>query len=88
MKFDVWCPNLGSGPEDAMAFEAIDAEQAATKWADLEDSRSADYWIVGGEDAHVCVRKHGDEDVHEFVVHGWADRAYSARCLSRRRDAS
>ena len=51
MKYDVWCPDLGSGPEDAMAFEAFDAEHAAAEWAYWEDGHSADYWIVGGQDA-------------------------------------
>ena len=44
MKFDVWCPDLGSGPEDARVFEAFDAEHAATEWADWEDGYSADYY--------------------------------------------
>ena len=81
MKFDVWCPDLGSGPEDARVFEAFDAEHAATEWADWEDGYSADYWIVGGQDALVCVRPHGGEDVHEFLVHGRTERAYSAHAL-------
>lgn len=81
MKFDVWCPDLGSGPEDARVFEAFDAEHAATEWADWEDGYSADYWIVGGQDARVCVRPHGGEDVHEFLVQGRTERAYSAHSL-------
>lgn len=81
MKFDVWCPDLGSGPEGARVFEAFDAEHAATEWADWEDGYSADYWIVGGQDARVCVRKHGGGDVHEFLVQGRTERAYSAHAL-------
>ena len=82
-KFDVWCPDLGSGPEDARVLEAFDAEHAATEWADWEDGYSADYWIVGGQDAHVCVRKHGgdDVDVYEFLVQGRTERAYSAHAM-------
>lgn len=80
-KFDVWCPDLGSGPEDARVLEAFDAEHAATEWADWEDGYSADYWIVGGQDAHVCVRKHGGDDVYEFLVQGRTERAYSAHAM-------
>lgn len=78
-KYEVWCPDLGSGPEDARAFDAYDSAQAAEKWADWEDGYSADYWIVGGQDAHVCVRQLGGTMVHEFVVTGRTERAYSAR---------
>lgn len=81
MKFDVWCPDLGSGPEDARTFEAFDAEHAATEWAHWEDGASADYWIVGGQDARVCVKKHCGGKVHEFLVQGRTERAYSAHAL-------
>ncbi len=83
MKYDVWCPDLGSGPEDARVFEAHEACAAAERWADWEDNYSADYWIVGGTDARVCVREHGGETVHEFVVSGRTDRIYSARPAPR-----
>ena len=81
MKYDVWCPDLGSGPEDAMAFEAFDAEHAAAEWAYWEDGHSADYWIVGGQDARVCVREHSGGTVYEFVVQGRIERAYSAHAV-------
>lgn len=81
MKYDVWCPDLGSGPEDAKIFEAHAEYAAAEAWADREDAQSADYWIVGGTDARVCVRQHGKEDVFEFVVSGRQERAYSAKPL-------
>lgn len=81
MKFDVWCPDRDSGPEDARVFEAMYAELAATQWAYREDESSGDYWIVGGQGVRVCVRAHGDEDVHEFLVVGWIERAYSARAV-------
>lgn len=81
MKYYVWCPDLGSGPEDAKIFEAHAEYAAAEAWADREDAQSADYWIVGGTDAKVCVRQHGKEEVCEFVVSGRQERAYSAKPL-------
>ena len=79
MKYDVWCPDIGSGPEDATVFEAHAEYAAAEAWADREDAQSADYWIVGGTDANVCVRQHGKEEICEFVVSGRQERAYSAK---------
>lgn len=56
----VWCPELGSGPDDGKAIKARDAEDAATIWARREDAESADYWIVGGDGTTVMVRdEHG-----------------------------
>lgn len=81
MKFAVWCPARGSGPEDARTFDAFDAEHAATEWAHWEDCASADYWIVGGQDARVCVQASGGGEVHEFLVQGRVERAYSAHAL-------
>lgn len=78
MKYDVWRSD-GGGPSDAMVFDAYDAAAAAEGWADWEDAHSADYWIVGGTDARVCVREHGGEQVYEFVVVGSVERSYSAR---------
>lgn len=48
-KYEVWCPDLGGGPENARSFDASDSAQAAEKWADWKDGYSADYRIVGGE---------------------------------------
>lgn len=79
MKYDVWCPDLGSRPKDARAFEAHEAYAAAEKWAEWEDAYSADYCIVGGTDRRVCVREHGGETVQTFMVSGRAEPVYSAR---------
>lgn len=81
MKFDVWCPGIGGGPDDARTFDAFDAECAASEWARWEDARSADYWIVGGENARVCVRAKGGTAVHEFIVQGRMERVYISRAL-------
>lgn len=76
MKFAVWSPDLGSTEDDAREIEAFDAESAAEKWADREDCESADYWIVRGTPAKVCVRE-GDK-VRTFTVHGETVAAYHA----------
>lgn len=58
----VWCPELGSTPEDGKTIKASEAEEAATIWARREDAESADYWIVGGDGATVMVRdEHGQD---------------------------
>lgn len=79
MQFDAWCPDLGSGPEHARTFEARSAYDAAEAWANWEDAQSAEYWIVGGSEARVCVRQSGQTEVHEFVVAGTMTRQYRAR---------
>lgn len=54
----VWCPELGhEGPDDGATVKgALDAEQAAVRWAEREDAHSNDYWIVGGGGTTVMVR--------------------------------
>lgn len=56
-EYTVWCPELGhEGPDDGATVKgALDAEHAATKWAEREDAHSADYWIVGGSGTTVMV---------------------------------
>lgn len=54
-QFKVWYPEHGD-EDGAQIFSAHHAEGAAQKWAEDEDSGSADYWIVGGETPVVYVR--------------------------------
>ena len=82
LKFDVWCPDLGSGPDDARVFEAFDAEHAAAEWADWHDGYSADYSIVSGQNERVCVREYGGEEVLEYIVSGRMRRDYSALAVN------
>ena len=56
MKYQVWCPDNGDTESDSRTFEAFDAELAAAYWAHWHDDYTADYTIVGGTDATVCVR--------------------------------
>lgn len=77
-KYLVWCPELGSGPEDGREIMAHDHEYAACIWARREDAESADYWIVGGDGTSVVVR---DPDGEEKTLHVTAepDILYQAR---------
>lgn len=83
MKFKVWCQDRGSTEDDARQIEAFDAEAAAEKWAEWDDHHSADYLIIGGTPATVCVRD-GDK-VRTFTVHGEPAPHYHARELTPER---
>lgn len=74
----VWCPELGSGPDDAKSIKANDAEHAATIWARREDAESSDYWIVGGEGTTVMVRNEWGADLR-IRVRGEPSIDYFAR---------
>ena len=80
MKYQVWCPENGDNEADGRTFDAFDAESAASEWADWYDGWTADYTIVGGTDATVCVR-HEDGTTVEFTVSGRMERAYSSRVV-------
>ena len=55
-RYSVSCKDLGhDGFQDGRVIKASDYTEAAMKWAHDEDVRSGDYWIVGGEHAHVTV---------------------------------
>jgi hypothetical protein len=82
IKFKVWCLTLHQGEEDARVIEAFDAEEAAEKWAEHEDSWSADYWIVGGEEARVMVQRSDGGGAVEFVVTGESRPAYTADAVT------
>lgn len=51
----VWQPDAGEF-DCARRIEAVDAEQAAETWAAIDDRDSADYTIVGGDEAIVVVQ--------------------------------
>ena len=76
--YTVWCPDLGSDAEDGHMFKARDPQDAACQWAKREDCNSADYWIVGGQDANVMVRSSDGVD-HALIVSGETVAHYRAR---------
>lgn len=74
--FDVRRVDYG---EDWYPVRASDSEEAAEKWAETDDYCSADYKIVGGEDAIVEVRPSGDENkIERFTVAGESVAMYYA----------
>ncbi len=80
MKYQVWCPENGDTESDSRTFEAFDSELAAAYWADWHDGYTADYTIVGGADATVCVQD-ADGAILQFTVSGRMEQAYSSRLV-------
>lgn len=58
-RYLVWCLNHDSTRDDARSVFGYDHEDAAERWALMEDCNSADYWIVNGEEAVVMVEEEG-----------------------------
>lgn len=76
----VWLPERGEDRDDARKVYACDEESAATKWAERDDAHSADYAIVGGDDATVYVAPYYDNtaSARVFVVRGESVPTYYA----------
>ena len=85
MRFIVVCKELGQDFErDGRKIHAHDHFEAATKWAEDEDLKSAEYWIVGGNDAtlEVTAVNHNYErsgPTIEIIVTGESVPVYTAR---------
>ena len=77
--FRVWWPDRGQEQLDGPEVKAFDHEEAAKKWADWYDNRSADYAIVGGELAEVLVLGEGDAEPKRLSVYGYTDRRYGIK---------
>lgn len=77
--FQVWCPDYGSGPDDARTFNAVDLADAVQQWALCQDTEGADYLIVGGQDATVVVSD--GETERTFIVSGESVPYYRARLV-------
>ena len=81
-EYVVWCPDRGATKEDGRHIDAFDAESAATRWAEWDDSSSADYTIVSGTPAEVLVAEVDDgAPEHRFTVTGETCAIYRARPL-------
>ena len=80
----VWCPDYGQDRSDARSYKANDRRMAAEDWAMDYDRRSADYMIVGGNDATVIVAEDidGSEELG-FIVSGETVAHYRARATVR-----
>lgn len=77
-KFKVWWPDRGQIQDGAPVFVAHDYEDAAAQWADWYDGHTADYSIVGGEDAEVVVESVADGVQVNLTVRGEMTRVYRA----------
>lgn len=77
-KFKVWWPEIGQTQEDSKTWVGVDHRQVARIWADWYDYYSADYLIVGGQNAEVQVLKEGDTEPVTVHVSGWTSREYTA----------
>lgn len=75
-----WEPDQGGTEEDAHEVEAYDAEQAAEDYAEWSDINSADYTILRGSGATICVRgREPGAPVERYVVTGETVPEYTAR---------
>lgn len=63
---------------DAWHIYAVDAEEAATKFAERYDQETAEYSIVSGEDVLVLVTDEQRENQTWFEVEGYSVPEYSA----------
>ncbi|AHF77947.1 Phage protein [Sodalis praecaptivus] len=80
--YQVWCPEDGEEREDAREIEAYDAQEAVEIWAELSDSGSADYLIVGGQVTPVVHVALADKVPQLFRVSGECVAQYTARAVS------
>lgn len=80
--FKVWWPDRGQEQEDAKNVLAVDAESAASRWADWYDYNSSEYAIVGGELAEVMVLREGETNPVRVRVAGQTTRSYNTKILS------
>ena len=76
--FLLWRPDYGETEDDARRIHASSASAAAEQWAERNDADSAEYGIVGGSDATVCVRC-PDGKTRTYIVSGEAVPQYHAR---------
>ncbi|WP_424195463.1 hypothetical protein ACMYR3_05995 [Ampullimonas aquatilis] len=84
IKFYVWHPDNGGTRDDAKIFTAFNAEDAVNQWADWSDSASADYSIVGGQDATVFCQKESGGEAQKFLVQGRLQRAYYSHLIQEK----
>ena len=80
-KYKVWWPEQGQTKDDARVFEGFDHEHAAAEWADWYDNYSAEYSIVGGEEAEVQVLREDECAARHVLVTGQLSRTYSGHAL-------
>jgi hypothetical protein len=86
--FLVWQDGCHGANDDGDKVYALDHKTAAEKWAEQDDSDSAEYAIVHGNPATVRVRVEADAcDEKWFRVEGEAVPSYSAHEIPSRAGA-
>ena len=74
----LWRPEYSEKEEDGREVKGYSPHDAAQRWAERDDIRSADYTIVGGNPATVMVRD-SDGTTIELIVSGETISVYAAR---------
>lgn len=74
----VWCPDYDECEHDAKQMSSADPATAAEEWAEREDWMSAEYQIVGGQDAPIVYVRSPDGTVTRFRVTGESVPVYQA----------
>lgn len=77
--YTVWCEDLGQEQRDGKRFAEGGPREAAAEWARWSDWHSADFSIVGGQDAEVCVYDERTGAVSRWTVSGESVPEYRAR---------
>jgi len=73
-----WKSDQGSYEEFSKRIDAVDAEHAAERWAAWDDAHSAEYDIVSGNAAEVCVKDTEFGEIRTFIVTGESVPSYTA----------
>lgn len=81
-RYVVWRPDYEQTREDGREIEAHSPQAACEKWAEQDDSRSADYLIVRGNSAEVMVAELGSSlPPFRYSVSGESVPSYRATML-------
>ena len=80
IEWSVWDEDDG-GEKDACTVHAVDAQEAAEKYAEWIDSQG-DYTIVGGSNVTLSVRQVGATCVYRFLVLGESVATYTAQHIT------
>jgi len=81
-RYLVWCQEYGQTEDDAYETDAINARDAALKWAKEHDEATADYTIAKGADLTVVVCEAAvPKRQVMFIVSGECVPQYSARAV-------
>lgn len=81
-RYLVWWPEVGHGRDDGKLVIAHSPEDAAARWAQWYDAKSADYLIVGGQQAEVLVLEQGTDEPVRVRVRGEQSANYYGLLLT------